>query len=90
MKVSELKTILNAFGDNDNCYSSSNKPRLILDDLQVSEYQGEVVFHNGIQDLETFYELRRKRLDNNIQEQENRLTELKDKRDKQKPKPPQP
>lgn len=87
MKVSELKTLLNTFDDNDECYYSQKRGNLMLEDLQVSEYQGEIVFHNGIVDLEERYEERRVIIENDIQRQEDRLTELKAKRDKQKPKP---
>ena len=84
MKVSELKTILDSLNDDDDCYYSGN--RFNLEDLQVTEYQGDVIFYAGTLDVAVKYEERRSELDREETKAQARLTDVQNRKNKLKPK----
>ncbi len=82
MKVSELKTLLNTFDDNDEVYYELN-----LSPFTIAKYLGQVVILEGEgRNLETDYEGKRQYLDDKEQQYQRALDEIKDKKSKQKPK----
>ena len=85
MKVSELKTILDSLNDNDDCYYSGNA--FNLEDLQVTAYQGDIIFYAGTMNIAVKYEEKRAELDRQETKAQARLDDVKSRKNKLKEKP---